>query len=92
MGWLSADLFIKGLQVAGQNPTRSSYESGLRGVTACNGNGLWPNPDNFSLSAFGKGSPTQCAYFLKLKGETFVPVPANGKPVCGQNLPHSNQL
>ena len=91
-GWLSADLMIKGLEVAGQNPTRTSFESGLHGVTSYDAGGLLPSPLNFSLSLFGQLPQTQCSYYLQLKGTTFVPVPADGKPFCGQLLPNSNQL
>jgi branched-chain amino acid transport system substrate-binding protein len=91
-GWLSADLMIKGLEVAGQNPTRTSFETGLHGVTNYDAGGLLPTADNFSLSLFGQLPQTQCDYYLQLKGTTFVPVPADGKPFCGQLLPNSNQL
>jgi branched-chain amino acid transport system substrate-binding protein len=79
-GWVSADLMIKGLEVAGQNPT--NYDGG----------GLLATPDNFSLSMFGQLPQTQCSYYVRLQGTTFVPVPAGGKPFCGQLVPNSNQL
>jgi branched-chain amino acid transport system substrate-binding protein len=91
-GWLSADLMIKGLEVAGQNPTRTSFENGLHGVTDYDAGGMLPSPDNFSLSLFGQLPQTQCDFYLQLKGTTFVPIPADGKPFCGQLLPNSNQL
>jgi branched-chain amino acid transport system substrate-binding protein len=90
-GWLSADLLIKGLEVAGTNPTRQSFESGLHGVTSYDGGGLLGTPQNFSLSVFGQLPQTQCSYYVRLQGTTFVPVPADGKPFCGQLIPNSNQ-
>jgi branched-chain amino acid transport system substrate-binding protein len=91
-GWMAADLLIKGLEVAGQNPTRTSFETGLQGVSNYNAGGLLPTPDNFAVSQFGQLPQTQCSYYLQLRGTTFVPVPANGQPFCGQLLPNSNQL
>jgi ABC-type branched-subunit amino acid transport system substrate-binding protein len=84
-GWLSADLMIRGLQVAGQNPTRSSFISALHNVTNWNGGGLLPTNVDLSLSGFGKFAPTSCAYFVRLEGQTFVPL-NNGKAVCGNNI------
>ena len=43
--YLSADLMIKGLEVAGQNPTRESFINNLSKVTAWNAEGLLPSTD-----------------------------------------------
>ena len=40
--WLGADLMIKGLQLAGTNPTRAGVIKALRGVKSYNANGLLP--------------------------------------------------
>jgi hypothetical protein len=82
---------IKGLQVAGQNPTRDSFITNLRNVTSRDAEGLLPDNLSFSLSQFGKAPPSECAYFPKLEGSSFVPVPADGKPVWGTLIPNSNQ-
>jgi branched-chain amino acid transport system substrate-binding protein len=84
-GWLSADLFIRGLQAAGQNPTRASFISGLHGVDNWNGEGLLPKTVDLSLQDFGKFPATSCSYFVKLQGHSFV-VLNNGQPVCGKNI------
>ncbi|MBO0729095.1 MAG: ABC transporter substrate-binding protein [Acidimicrobiaceae bacterium] len=89
-GYVSADLMIKGLEMAGKNPTRKSFIDGLRTVTNYTAGGLLPQPANFSLSQFGKSPNTACSFFVKLEGKNFVPVPANGKPVCGTRIPNSN--
>jgi branched-chain amino acid transport system substrate-binding protein len=47
-GWQAADLFIKGLEVAGLNPTRQSFVSNLRTVTGWDANGLRPAPAVFN--------------------------------------------
>ena len=50
-GYVSADLLIKGLEVAGQNPTRSSFIDNLRKVTNYNVEGLATNTVNYSNGA-----------------------------------------
>ncbi len=87
-GWLSADLMIKGLSVAGANPTRSSFASGLSAVTDYDGGGLLPA--SVAFNHFGSYDPKQCSYFVQLQGSKFVPVPANGAPTCGTVIPGSN--
>ena len=91
-GWLSADLFIKGLEVAGRNPTRQSYIAALRKVSNYTAGGLLPVASNFTLAKFGRASSTNCAYLVRLEGHKFVPVPANGKPTCGTLIPNSDQM
>lgn len=87
-GWESADLLIKGLQAAGQNPTRSSFISALHSMGTYDGAGLDASPVDISLSGFGKFPATSCGYFVKLEGQSFVPL-NNGKAICGKNLPSS---
>ncbi len=89
-GWLSADLMIKGLQVAGTNPTRNLFITNLRQVTNYNGGGLLAEPVSFALEEFGQAPPTLCGWYTVLKGNQFV-VANNGKPVCGTLIPNSNQ-
>ncbi len=85
-GYLSAQLMIKGLEVAGQNPTRASFISGLHGVTSYDDGGVLPSPVDLSLAQFGKYPQNSCAYFVQLKGTTFVPLPK----VCGTLIPNSD--
>ena len=63
---------IKGLQVAGQNPTRASFMTGLRGVTSYDDEGVLPSPVSFALTQFGQYPANSCAYFVQLKGTAFV--------------------
>jgi branched-chain amino acid transport system substrate-binding protein len=77
------DLMIKGLEVRGKNPTRQSFITNLRTVTSYDASGLLPNPVDFSLAAFGKARPKTCGRYAKLQGDTFVPIPSDGKPTCG---------
>ncbi len=86
-GWTNMDLMVKGLQVAGKNPTRQSFITNLHNVTSYDAGGLLANPVDFSLAAFGKAPPKTCNWYAKLQGSAFVPVPSDGKPVCGTPLP-----
>jgi branched-chain amino acid transport system substrate-binding protein len=91
-GWADASGIIKGLQVAGENPTRQSFISNLRKVTSFNAGGLAITPVNFVKST-GTGAaqmgpaPQDCVWFLHLKGDQFVPQP---KAICGGLVPGSN--
>jgi branched-chain amino acid transport system substrate-binding protein len=49
-GWISADLMIRGLQAAGQCPTRDTFISGLRGVTSYDNAGMAPGPENLATN------------------------------------------
>jgi len=90
-GWASADLMIRGLELAGKNPTRSSFIARLHQVTNYTADGLL-QPANLTLRQFGKAPAKTCGWFTQLRGDTFVPVPSNGSAVCGHTLPNSNQL
>jgi branched-chain amino acid transport system substrate-binding protein len=87
-GWLVADLMIRGLKQAGQNPTRDSFIANLTNVTDYDAGGLLPAPVSFNH--FGSYEPTLCNWFVQLKGSQFVPVPADGKPTCGKLIPNTN--
>jgi branched-chain amino acid transport system substrate-binding protein len=78
--YLSASLFAKGLQVAGQNPTRKSYITGLTGVTGWNADGLLASPVSFNH--FGTSEQSYCGYYVHVVGQTFAAV-NGGKPFCG---------
>jgi branched-chain amino acid transport system substrate-binding protein len=78
IGWLSADLFIKGLQLLGSAcPNRASYVSTLAQLHDYNGEGLLP-PVDFATQ---QGRPKLCIYYSEVQGKAFVPV--GTKPVCG---------
>ena len=87
-GWLTADLTIKGLQLAGKTATKQSFIANLRKVTNYTGGGLIPTPVNFTQ--FGKDPNPYCGYYTILKGSHFV-VANNGQPVCSRLLPNSDQ-
>jgi branched-chain amino acid transport system substrate-binding protein len=83
-GWLGADLFIKGLQQAGSNPSRSAFITNLRGLTSYNGGGLLPQSYNYS-TIFGHDSPSTCTYYLQAKATNFQLV--SNQPICGSDIP-----
>jgi branched-chain amino acid transport system substrate-binding protein len=82
VSWEATDVMIKGLQLAGQNPTRAAFISNLRTVTNYTLGGLSPSPISFDYLT-GKLAPTECNTFVKLDVDKFVPVPADGSPTCG---------
>jgi branched-chain amino acid transport system substrate-binding protein len=82
--WLGADLMIKGLQMAGKNPTRSGVISALRSVKSYNGNGLLPENINYTKD-FGKDLPQSCGWYMLAEKSGFVP--SSSSPYCGKDLP-----
>jgi branched-chain amino acid transport system substrate-binding protein len=91
-GWAAADLLIKGLQLAGKNPTRDSFEKTLRAVTNYTAGGLLVSPANmttsFGTGAEGSGPYSQnCYYYSQYQGTKWVP---DAKPICGPLIPNSD--
>jgi len=82
-GWTSADLLIKGLEVAGQNPTRASFIKNLRKVTDFTAGGLLASATNFEKTH----TPPKliCGYTVRLVGHKFVPT--STKPACSHLVP-----
>jgi branched-chain amino acid transport system substrate-binding protein len=82
--WLGADLMIKGLQLAGSNPTQAGVIHALRNLTSYNGNGLLPQTINFS-TIFGHDLPKACGWYM-IAGKTAF-IPSSSSPVCGTDIP-----
>ncbi|MGO9857452.1 MAG: ABC transporter substrate-binding protein [Acidimicrobiales bacterium] len=82
--WLGADLMIKGLELAGNNPTHASVISALRHLTAYNGNGLLSETINYS-TIFGHDLPKSCGWYMIAEKNGFVP--SSSQPFCGTDLP-----
>ncbi|WP_049806843.1 ABC transporter substrate-binding protein [Pseudofrankia inefficax] len=81
-GWLAADLFLDGVQAAGQCPSRESLATGLNSLRSFDGGGLLPAPVDISKA---RTLPT-CYAFVKVSadGKRFEPVPVAdpcGKPI-----------
>ena len=73
MGYLGADLLIKGLKVAGQCPTRDAFVNNLRNVTNYDGGGLVPEKISFKPGLTPNGNPATCTWFMTVKGTDLVP-------------------
>ena len=83
--YLAAELMIKALQVAGQNPTRQSFISNMRQVASWNANGLLAAPVGFNHP--GVSEPVRCSWYVQVQGNNFVSSAVNGgKPVCGRSF------
>ena len=82
--WAGADLLIKGLQMAGSNPTSAGVVRALRSIKSYNANGLLPNPVNYA-TIFGRDLPKTCVWVLRAQKSGFVPV--SSQPVCGTDIP-----
>ena len=81
VGYLSADLFIKGLKVAGKCPTRDSFITNLRKVSSYDGAGLIPAKVSFVPGGlFPNGNPILCTWYSVAKGTDLVP---DAKATCG---------
>ncbi len=86
--YISTDLAIKGLQLAGKNPTPASFISHLRKLGSYDAGGILPSPVTFK----GFGTPamfpkTSCTYYEQLQGDHFVTF--SGKPVCGTRITYT---
>jgi branched-chain amino acid transport system substrate-binding protein len=82
VGYISADLFIKGVEEAGDCLTRESFIKGLRGVTDYDGGGLLTQPAKFSGGDAPNGGERygSCAWFVTREGSDWVP---DDMPTCG---------
>jgi branched-chain amino acid transport system substrate-binding protein len=87
--WAGADLMIKGLQLAGNNPTHASVITALRSIKAYNANGLLPNSIDYS-TIFGHDPPQQCIWILQARKDGFVPT--QSQPFCGTDIPGTSTL
>ncbi len=82
--WAGADLMIKGLQLAGSNPTQATVIKDLRGIKSYNANGLLPQSINYS-TIFGHDLPKQCAWVMQAEKSGFKAV--SSQPSCGTDIP-----
>jgi branched-chain amino acid transport system substrate-binding protein len=78
VGWLGAQAFLKGLEVAGKDPTRESFITNLRNVHNYDAGGL---EAPFDYSTVQK-STQQCFYFVTVHNGKFVPDGKTAK--CGK--------
>jgi branched-chain amino acid transport system substrate-binding protein len=89
--WASADAIIRGLQEAGQNPTREAFLGRLKAMTAFDGGGTSLAPANIS-KAFAAGAqdagpaPGDCIAFTQFAGGQYQ----SPTKACGGLVPNSN--
>jgi branched-chain amino acid transport system substrate-binding protein len=81
--WAGADLMIKGLQMAGANPTRAAVIKDLRSLKSYNAGGLLPISFNYSTD-FGHNPAKTCAWVMKAVPNGFTPM--SSQPSCGTDL------
>jgi hypothetical protein len=82
--WAGADLMIKGIQLAGKNPTRAAVIKDLRGLKSYNVNGLLPQSLDYATN-FGHDPKEECTWMMQAKPNGFVAV--SPKPFCGKDIP-----
>jgi branched-chain amino acid transport system substrate-binding protein len=82
--WAGADLMIKGLQMAGANPSRAAVIKDLRSLKSYDVNGLLPNPLNYTKD-FGHDPPKTCTWVMKAGPSGFTAI--SSVPSCGTDLP-----
>jgi branched-chain amino acid transport system substrate-binding protein len=82
--WAGADLMIKGLQLAGKNPTRAAVIKDLRGLKTYNVNGLLPQNLDYATN-FGKDPAKECTWMMRAEKNGFTAV--SPKPFCGTDIP-----
>ena len=80
MGYLGADLLIRGIKEAGQCPTRALFIDKLRNVTNYDGKGLVPEKISFKPGTTVNGNLPDCSWFMIAKGDQLIP---DAKPTCG---------
>ncbi len=84
---MSVDTLVKGLKLAGPNPTQASLISSLLGVTDYNGDGLYGTHTlSYAMSDRGKiTGADNCFWVVKYSGTTFQLVKGM-QPICGQTV------
>jgi branched-chain amino acid transport system substrate-binding protein len=85
-GWTGADLMIKGIELAGPNPTSAKIITQLRQVKDYSANGILPYNINYS-TIFGHNPTKSCGWYMKAEKNGFVATTV--APVCSGYLPHS---
>lgn len=82
VGWMTADLFLRGLDEAGPCPTRAGYIAGLRAVRDYAADGLLPSGVNLA----DKSAPKACVSMVRVSqaGDAFqVQMPM---ALCGETV------
>lgn len=81
IGYMSADLMIRGLQEAGTCVTKENFVNNLRQVTDYSGAGLGVAPVSFQPGVNPTGDPSKCTWFVTVQDNTLVP---DAAATCGE--------
>lgn len=87
IGYEAADLMIKGLELAGKNPTRQAFITNLRKVGTYTAGGILP-PPGVTFQHFGTVGmlpKTDCSQFLIVTAKGLSAY-ENGKEICGSRV------
>ncbi|WP_250282562.1 ABC transporter substrate-binding protein [Frankia sp. CiP1_Cm_nod2] len=82
-GWLSADMFVRGLREAGPCPTQQSFIGGLRKVHDYSADGLLPRPIDLTTNFEQLGD---CFTFVQVSDDGSRFVPLEPSPRCGKPI------
>jgi branched-chain amino acid transport system substrate-binding protein len=84
-GWISADMFVKGLRMLGNNPTRSGLINAVNSMTDYTANNILVGID-WRYQHHSNG-PYGCSAFVQVQGDKFVPVFGHGRNpfICWQS-------
>ncbi len=82
--WAGADLMIKGLELAGPNPTHASVIKDLRNLKSYNANGLLPQSFDYATN-FGHDPAKTCEWVVQADKTGFKM--ASDQTFCGSDLP-----
>lgn len=69
-GWINADLFVKGLKLAGKNPTREKLINAINSITNFTAGGILA-PVNWTQAHSSAGMT--CISYVQVQGDQFVP-------------------
>jgi branched-chain amino acid transport system substrate-binding protein len=81
--WIGADLMLKGIGLAGANPTSTQVIHSLRGIKSYDAGGLLGQSTDYSTN-FGHDPVRSCLWYLQAEKKGFVPV--STKPWCGHDI------
>ena len=80
---MGTDLMMKGIQLAGSNPTSAAVIQSLRNLKSYNGAGLLAHPVDYATD-FGHDPALTCLWYLQAQKSGFVPV--SSQPWCGHDV------
>lgn len=81
-GWIIADMFLRGLKLGGECPTRENFIAGLRQVKDYNADGLLASPIDLGSQL----AVNPCWFFVQVSadGSRFEPIGTSAR--CGQPI------